>query len=383
MTSGAYQSQNINMSTQNKFSTLRTELDKWAADLGFQQLGVTDIDLGEDLTRFRKWLSMGYHGSMQWMQENAALRENPDLLVPGALRVISLRMNYLPPETEAIKVLKSPDKAYVSRYSLGRDYHKLIRKRLAKLAKKIEQYCVEHDIFDSAQQRAFVDSAPVLERQFAEKAGLGSTGKHTLLINRDAGSWFFLGEIITNIPFAIDQTSKEDLCGECEACLKVCPTDAFPAPYTLDARRCISYLTIENKEAIPLEFREPIGNRVFGCDDCQAICPWNKEPQYTQEDDFLPRHKLESSDLVRLFLWSEDEFFANTEGSAIRRIGYERWQRNLSIGLGNAEKSQEIMDALQSRLIGASDMLAEHIRWALDKQHNGKGMRKRKIKRID
>ncbi|VUD40656.1 Epoxyqueuosine reductase [Thalassocella blandensis] len=381
MTSEAYQSQNIVMAAQNDFTELRNLLNNWAQDLGFQQVGITETGLDEDLVRFREWLAKGYHGSMQWMQENAALREDPSLLVPGAVRVISLRMNYLPDDTHPIKILKSSEKAYISRYSLGRDYHKLIRKRLAQLAKQLEAYCTDNQLFGDAQQRAFVDSAPVLERPYAEKAGLGSTGKHTLIINRDAGSWFFLGEIITNIPLPVDKASKEDLCGECDACLKVCPTDAFPKPYQLDARRCISYLTIENKDAIPLEFREPIGNRVFGCDDCQAICPWNKQAPTTAETDFQPRHELDSSDLLRLFLWSEDEFLKFTEGSAIRRIGYERWLRNLSVGLGNAPKSEKIIEALKMRLASAEGMLHEHFSWALDRQLHFKGMRKRKIKR--
>lgn len=294
--------------------------------------------------------------------------------MPGTLRVISVRMDYLPADTDQIQVLKSPEKAYVSRYALGRDYHKLIRKRLSILAKKIEAAA------PGAQQRAFVDSAPVMERPLAEKAGLGWVGKHTLVINAEAGSWFFLGEIMTNLPLPLSQQPQDNQCGDCIACLKVCPTDAFPRPYELDARRCISYLTIENKGPIPEEFREPMGNRVFGCDDCQAICPWNKFARPTQEDDFQPRHGLANSDLLTLFNWNEEQFLSRTEGSAIRRIGYERWLRNLAVGLGNAPSDPNIISALEQRLGTVSDLLDEHLQWALAQQRQPNRRRKRKIK---
>jgi epoxyqueuosine reductase len=256
----------------------------------------------------------------------------------------------------------------------------LIRKRLSILAEKIDAALPEgHPGKGELPQRAFVDSAPVMERPLAEKAGLGWAGKHTLIINSEAGSWFFLGEIFTFLPLPIDQPMQPNQCGECTACLKVCPTDAFPRPYELDARRCISYLTIENKGVIPEEFREPIGNRVFGCDDCQAICPWNKYAQFSKESAFLPRHGLADSDLIDLFMWSEAEFLSNTEGSAIRRIGYEGWLRNLAIGLGNAPSNSRIVQALQSRLNTISAVVDEHILWALTQQQKINYRRKRKI----
>jgi epoxyqueuosine reductase len=361
---------------------LATQIKRWGQELGFQQVGITDATLGEHEERLQAWLSRGYHGSMAWMAEHDNKRSRPAELVPHTVRVISVRMDYLPGDTQQIQVLKNPNKAYLSRYTLGRDYHKLIRKRLAQLAKQIDDALPENYPRNTeSMHRAFVDSAPVMERPLAEKAGLGWVGKHTLVINSHAGSWFFLGEIFTFLPLPIDEPSQLNQCGECTACLKVCPTDAFPNPYELDARRCISYLTIENKGAIPVEFREPMGNRVFGCDDCQAICPWNKYAQYTQETSFLPRHGLENSDLLTLFQWSETEFLANTEGSAIRRMGYDSWQRNLAIGLGNAPSDIRIIEALTQRRESASALLQEHIDWALAQQQKPNRIRKRKIKR--
>lgn len=367
------------MSNHAFFQQLSVRIQKWASELGFDQVGISDTKLGAHEEHLQNWLDQGYHADMEWMKEHQQLRINPELLQPEAIRVISVRLNYLPSETEHIKVLKSPDKAYLSRYALGRDYHKLIRKRLAKLADRVRDAAAEHM---TAQQRPFVDSAPVLERPLAEKSGLGWVGKHTLLIHPKEGSWFFLGEILTNLPLPITTERVPNKCGDCTACLKVCPTDAFPKPYQLDARRCISYLTIENKGPIPLEFREPIGNRVFGCDDCQAICPWNKYAKHTREGDFHPRHQLENSDLLTLFEWDEATFLNNTQGSPIRRIGYERWQRNLSVGLGNAPSSEKIIRALEYRLPQASPMLAEHIEWALQQQHKPDRKRKRKIKAL-
>lgn len=359
---------------------LASDIKIWGRELGFQQVGISDIDLGDAEIRLKEWLAKGYYGSMEWLTAHDNKRSRPADLVPGTLRVISVRMDYLPGDTQQIKILKDPTKAYVSRYTLGRDYHKLIRKRLSTLAKQIDDalpadYPKDHEWIN----RAFVDSAPVMERPLAEKAGLGWTGKHTLIINSNAGSWFFLGEIFTFLPLPIDQPEQPNQCGECTACLKVCPTDAFTAPYELDARRCISYLTIENKGPIPLEFREPIGNRVFGCDDCQAICPWNKYAQFTQETDFLPRHGLADSDLVALFNWTEEEYLANTEGSAIRRIGYEGWLRNLTVGLGNAPNDLRIIEALRAKRESVSAMLQEHIDWALEQQAKPNYRRKRKI----
>lgn len=362
---------------------LAANIKMWGRELGFQQVGITDIELGDAEVRLQEWLAKGYNGTMEWMAAHDNKRSRPADLVPGTLRVISVRMDYLPGDTQQIKILKDPTKAYVSRYTLGRDYHKLIRKRLSTLAKQIDDalpanYPKEHEWLN----RAFVDSAPVMERPLAEKAGLGWQGKHTLIINSNAGSWFFLGEIFTFLPLPIDQPNQPNQCGECTACLKVCPTDAFTAPYELDARRCISYLTIENKGEIPLEFREPMGNRIFGCDDCQAICPWNKYAQFTQETDFLPRHGLADSDLLRLFNWTEKEYLTNTEGSAMRRMGYEGWLRNLAVGLGNAPSDPQIITTLQHKREECSDLVKEHIDWALGQQTKVNHRRKRKIKNI-
>ncbi|MEL7398992.1 MAG: tRNA epoxyqueuosine(34) reductase QueG, partial [Pseudomonadota bacterium] len=257
-----------------QLQALVDNIEQWAQELGFQQVGITDTDLSAEEPRLKEWLDKGYQADMDWMADHGDKRSRPHELLPGTLRVISLRMNYLPTDTDPIRILKSPDKAYISRYTLGRDYHKLVRKRLSKLAQKIQQQATQFYTDADIQQRPFVDSAPVLERPLAAKAGLGWIGKHTLLLNEEAGSWFFLGEILTNIPLPITARAVANQCNDCQACLKVCPTDAFPRPYQLDARRCISYLTIENKGPIPLEFREPIGNRIFGCDDCQIGCPW-------------------------------------------------------------------------------------------------------------
>jgi epoxyqueuosine reductase len=366
--------------------SLAESVEVWGRELGFQQVGITDVDTGKHKQHLQAWLDNRYHGDMQWMETHQDLRNDPTQLVPDTVRVISARMDYLPENPQHIQILKQPKKAYISRYALGRDYHKLIRKRLAILARKLEQRYTELATennwpLDTISQRPFVDSAPVLEKAFAEKAGLGWIGKNTLVLNKNAGSWFFLGEVLTNIPLPVNQTIAENKCGDCTACLQVCPTDAFVAPYTLDATRCISYLTIELKSSIPEEFREPIGNRVFGCDDCQAICPWNKYAKSTQEIDFSPRHQLQNSDLATLFLWTEEEYLKNTEGSAIRRIGYERWLRNLAVGLGNAPKSPDILDALRQREDYPSEMVQEHVLWAIERQKNERKS-KRKIKRV-
>lgn len=362
---------------------LAEQLQQWGRELGFQQVGITDVDLSSHEPKLKEWLAKGYNGSMKWMGEHGNMRSRPDELLPGTIRVISARMDYLPADTEQIKVLKDAEKAYISRYSLGRDYHKLIRKRLSQLAKQLEVEASKLFPDLAIEQRAFVDSAPVMERPLAEKAGLGWAGKHTLIINEKAGSWFFLGEILTNIPLPVNLSIPENKCGSCTACLKVCPTDAFPEPYTVDAKRCISYLTIENKGPIPVEFREPIGNRVFGCDDCQAICPWNKFAQFSQETDFNPRHNLDNSRLIDLFQWSETEFLKNTEGSPLRRAGYNNWLRNLAVGLGNASSSDEIIEALTQKREDTSEMVQEHIDWALAQQAKPNRRRKRKIKTSD
>lgn len=368
------------MSNASFHAELATNIKSWGRELGFQQVAITDTDLSEHRQAFQNWLDEGYHGDMQWLENNIDKRLQPEQLVPGAMRVISVRMDYLPGDTQQIQVLKDSSKAYVSRYALGRDYHKLMRKRLALLCDRIARETEK--IADVVNQRPFVDSAPVLERPLAAKAGLGWVGKHTLVLNEKAGSWFFLGEILTSLPLPVDHNPQENRCGDCTACLKVCPTDAFPKPYQLDARRCISYLTIENKGPIPEEFREPIGNRVFGCDDCQAICPWNKYAKPTDEKDFRPRHNLDNSDLLDLFTWDEETFLKNTEGSPIRRVGYELWLRNLSVGLGNAPQREDIIAGLNAKRGQVSALVDEHIDWALARQQNPDRRRKRKIKNL-
>jgi len=331
----------------------------WSAELGFQQLGITDIDLSTAEQRLRHWLERGFHGTMHYMEKHGSKRSHPEQLVPGTIRVISVRMDYLPQDQPSmLALLQQQDKAYVSRYALGRDYHKLIRNRLQKLADRIAGEVGEFGY------RAFTDSAPVLEKALAEKAGLGWIGKHSNLINRDRGSWFFLGEIYTDLPLPIDQ-SAEPHCGTCSACIDCCPTNAIVEPFSVDARKCISYLTIELEGSIPVELRSGIGNRIYGCDDCQLYCPWNRFASLTSEGDFRPRHNLDSSDLVRLFNWTEEEFLQNTEGSAIRRIGHERWLRNIAVALGNGPVSAEAMDALTQRRLHESPLVREHVEWAL------------------
>ncbi|TXS89246.1 tRNA epoxyqueuosine(34) reductase QueG [Parahaliea maris] len=339
----------------------------WAAELGFQQVGVADVDLGEHREYLQKWLDAGYHGSMDYMARHGSKRSRPEGLVPGTCRVLSLRMDYHQNDTQPLAVLDNPQQAYISRYTLGRDYHKLIRKRLAQLARRIEQEA------GGGHFRAFVDSAPVLERAIAERAGLGWIAKNTMLINDKAGSWFFLGEIYTDLPLPAGppQTSKH--CGTCTACLDVCPTNAFVGPYQLDARRCISYLTIEHDGPIDPALRPLMGNRVFGCDDCQLVCPWNKFARPTAESDFRPRHNLDAPDLVELFLWDEETYLARTEGSALRRIGHERWLRNLAVALGNAPGSPAIMAALDSRREHPSALVREHVEWALARHRGTQG----------
>ena len=364
--------------TASDYRQLTDNIRLWARELGFQQVGIASIDLGQHTRYLQQWLDANYHGSMAYMSEHGDKRAHPDQLLPGTIRVISVRMDYLPGDTQQVKLLQQTDKAYVARYALGRDYHKLIRKRLAQLAQKIETAVKKRfektgaDNFKPAgkqhiNQRPFVDSAPVLERAVAENAGLGWIGKNTMLINSKAGSWFFLGELFTNIPLPVEQNPDSNHCGTCRACLDVCPTSAFVGPYQLDARKCISYLTIENKGPIPEALRTPMGNRVFGCDDCQIVCPWNKFAKPTDEKDFKPRHGLEQADLVELFNWTEAEFLKNTEGSAIRRIGYERWLRNIAVGLGNGPATEAAKQVLNNKLGFDSGLVKEHVRWALKK----------------
>ncbi|ETN91519.1 Epoxyqueuosine reductase [Gammaproteobacteria bacterium MOLA455] len=356
------------MPETNKLKDLAKKVKAWGLELGFQQVAISQPDLSSASKNLLSWLDKGYQGSMQWMGEHGEKRYTPDQLVEKTLRVISVRMDYLA-DNNMIAVLKDDNKAYISRYALGRDYHKLIRKRLAELGKKIEAE-IDYLGLNHLQltQRPFVDSAPVMEKPIAEQAGLGWIGKNTLLLNDKAGSWFFLGEIYISLELPVDISEQTNRCGNCRACLKVCPTNAFPEPYVLDARRCISYLTIESQEPIPEELRPLMGNRVFGCDDCQIICPWNRYSSKTKEIDFSPRHNLDNSDLVTLFEWTEEAFLNNTEGSPIRRIGYQRWLRNLSVGLGNAPASQRIIDALNKRADDPSALVREHVLWAIKQQ---------------
>lgn len=340
---------------------LNKKIQLFAEELGFQQIGVSDLNLEKHETRLNQWLADGLHGEMGYMAKHGSMRSHPEELVEGTIRVISLRMDYLPPElTPPQDVLRDKNKAYISRYALGRDYHKLIRKRLQQLADKIK---VEIGDFG---YRVFTDSAPVLEKALAEKANLGWMGKHTNLINRKAGSWFFLGEIFTDLPLPITDTQADNHCGKCTACIDICPTQAIIAPYKVDATRCISYLTIELHGSIPVEFRKDIGNRIYGCDDCQLVCPWNRFAKNTKEADFFSRHHLDSAGLLELFNWDEATFLKLTEGSAIRRIGYERWIRNIAVALGNAPKSDEAVNALNNKLAECSNMIAEHVLWALN-----------------
>lgn len=343
-------------------ATLAASIKEWARELGFQQAGICEPQLDEQEAHLQRWLDAGYHGEMDYMAAHGSKRSRPAELVPGTLRVISLRMDYLPGDTRMSQRLAQPEQAYVSRYALGRDYHKLIRKRLQQLAERIQQAIGPFGF------RAFVDSAPVLERAIARQAGLGWVGKHSLILNRRAGSWFFLGELFVDVPLPVDAPLDSEHCGRCTACLDICPTQAFVAPYVLDARRCISYLTIELKGPIPEALRPLIGNRVFGCDDCQIVCPWNRFARPSEQSDFQPRHGLDNSSLAELFLWSEEEFLQRTEGSPLRRAGYQRWLRNLAVGLGNAPSTIPVLQALHARQDDPSELVREHVAWAL-RQH--------------
>ena len=349
---------------------LRAWLGMQAALLGFDGLRITDTHLGPASERLEKWLAEGRHGHMEYMQRHADLRTNPQLLVPGTVRVVCVSMNYLSPESNfdtEWERLEDPSQAVVSLYARGRDYHKVLRNRLQEFAKLIEEK------IGAFGYRVFTDSAPLMEVELARKAGLGWRGKHTLLLNRASGSTFFLGEILVDVPLPLDHEEAEH-CGTCQSCIDICPTKAITAPYQLDARRCISYLTIENPAAIPVEFRSAMGNRVYGCDDCQLICPWNKFAKRTQLPDFAQRHGLGQASLLHLWSWTEAEFEQRHEGSAIRRIGYSRWRRNLAVAMGNALASasvtevvkEEIHQALTKSLPDADALVAEHIEWALN-----------------
>lgn len=343
--------------------TLSENIKEWGRELGFQKVGISDINLLEHEEKLQLWLDNNYHGEMDYMFKHGLKRARPAELLPGTLRVISVRMDYLPENACFARTLKNKNYAYISRYALGRDYHKVLRKKLKQLGQKIEQQV------GLLGYRPFVDSAPVLERPLAEKAGLGWTGKHSLLIDAKTGSWFFIGELMVDLPLPVDQPVEEK-CGSCVACLKICPTQAIVAPYVVDGRRCISYLTIELQGPIPVEFRKAIGNRIYGCDDCQLICPWNRFANTTQEQDYQARQQLEKQPLLTLFNWSETEFLNKTEGSPIRRIGYQRWLRNIAVALGNAPTTAEIVKALNDKLANSdSKLINEHIEWALEQHH--------------
>ena len=329
-------------------------------------MGIADTDLSQAEARFQQWLDKGYAADMSYMWRHGTKRSRPAELEPETLRVISVSLDYQTDERERMhRLLEQDESGFVSRYALGRDYHKMMRKRLQRLAEQISEIAQPH------HYRVFVDSAPVLEKPLAEKAGLGWIGKHTGLVNRHMGSWFFLGEIYTNLPLPVDQPT-ENHCGSCQRCIDICPTAAIVGPYQLDARRCISYLTIEHDGPIPLELRPLMGNRIYGCDDCQLVCPWNRYAQLTDEQDFKPRNNLDESTLLSLFGWSEQQFLTRTEGSAIRRIGFQRWQRNIAVALGNMRtSSQPVIEALSNSRASASTMVLEHLNWALE-QHEKK-----------
>jgi epoxyqueuosine reductase len=340
-------------------SSLAADLQRWSAELGFQRLGIAKIELAGDEAHFLDWLRAGFNGTMGYMSRHGLKRTRPAALLPGTVSCLSVRMNYWPAAAaDAEATLADGNLAYVSRYALGRDYHKLMRHRLQSLCDRIQESVGPFG------HRVFTDSAPVLEKALARNAGLGWIGKHTNLIDRDAGSYFFLGEIYLDLELPLD-TPATAHCGTCSACLPACPTGAIVAPYRLDARRCISYLTIELQGSIPVEFRRAIGNRIYGCDDCQLVCPWNKFARPTAEAEFAPRHGLDSARLTDLFSWSETTFLERTRGSAIRRIGHERWLRNIAVALGNAAVSPAILAALRSRRDDASSVVREHVRWAL------------------
>ena len=348
-----------------KSKLLKKKIIDWSRELGFDGVGFTDIDLKEDETHLLNWLENKFHGEMHYMKKHGVKRSQPDKLMPGTVRVISFRMNYLQDNTyDSKKVLENKNLGYISRYALGKDYHSEMRDRLHIIAKKINREV------DGFKYRAFVDSAPVLEKAIGQKSGLGWIGKNTLLINKENGSYFFLGEIYTNIDFDIDKKSK-NFCGECSECIDKCPTNAIISPHVLDAQKCIAYLTIELKGSIPIKYRDSIGNRIFGCDDCQIVCPWNRFSEETRIEEFTHKHELDSPTLISLFNWTEKEFKKNTKNTPINRISYFQWLRNIAIGLGNAEKNSNIVQILKNKKDDLLDpILNEHIDWAIRKQTN-------------
>ena len=351
------------INTAHDPTELLPRLQTWARSFGFQQLGVSDIDLSQAEQRLNDWLAAGFHGEMQFMERHGSLRTHPEQLLPGTVRVITVRMDYWPSGAEdAWQVIENDQLGFVSRYALGRDYHKLMRKRLLRLSEAIAREV------GPMGYRVFTDSAPVMEKALAEKSGLGWIGKHTNVLNRQHGSYFFLGEIYTDLPLPLTEP-VDDHCGSCSACIDICPTRAIVAPYQLDARRCISYLTIELRGSIPVEFRKAMGNRIYGCDDCQLVCPWNKFAQHTHEMAFEPRDGLDAPRLAVLFSWDEATFLSQLEGSPIRRIGHESWLRNIAVALGNAQSSPEVLAALTARRDDPSELVREHVQWALE-QHS-------------
>jgi epoxyqueuosine reductase len=359
--------------SEEQLSQLAKQIKVWGQELGFQQIAITNTELQQAEQGLTDWLEQGLQGDMDWMAHHGTKRARPEELVVGTHRIISGRMDYWPPDIiNAELVLADSEKAYISRYALGRDYHKVLRQRLQQLSTKIEKE------IGNFGYRVFVDSAPVMEKPLAEKAGLGWIGKHSNLLNKDAGSWFFLGEIYTDLPLPIDAPAAKH-CGTCQSCIDICPTKAIIQPYVVDARLCISYLTIELKGAIPEQLRPLIGNRIYGCDDCQLCCPWNRFATDTPETDFMPRHHLDDVALLKLFDWNEETFLKKTEGTAIRRIGHERWLRNISVAIGNHIRTnyikannennsttEQIIEALKAKLACSSEMVKEHIRWALN-----------------
>lgn len=345
--------------TEEFVAALKVRARYRARELGFADARFTRPDTSEEEPRFNDWLDRGLNGTMAFLAEHGRKRFRGDALLPGARSALTVRLDYLP-EVRTRDLLDHPEKAYIARYALGRDYHKLMRKRLAKLGQWLEQQIGE------LGYRAFADSAPVLERALARNAGLGWVGKNTLVLNRDAGSWFFLGELMTDCPIPPDPPQATEHCGSCTRCLDICPTGAFTRAWELDARKCISYLTIEHSGPIPEELRKPMGNRIFGCDDCQIVCPWTKFTPNTKEPDFQPRHNLDEADLLDLFQWDENTFLKRTEGMAIRRTGYENWQRNLAVALGNGSPRPEAIAALEAAYPNSTPLVQEHIRWALD-----------------
>lgn len=351
---------NDNLNNKN----LAENIKQWGLDLGFDAVGISNINFDHQKDFYQDWLSQGYQGEMQYLERHKNIKFDPKKLLDGTQSIISVRLDYLPLEKNTLDALKQKDQAYIARYSLGRDYHKVIRNKLKKFVKKLESELQPREI----KTRVFTDSAPVLEVEAAKKSGLGWRGKHTLLLNKDHGSWFFLGEIYINQKLPEDKPDS-DHCGTCTACIDICPTGAILGPYKLDARKCISYLTIEHKTSIPVEYRKKIGNRIYGCDDCQIICPWNKYAKLAREKDFHVKNNLDQISLIDCFELNEEQFKSLFQGSAIYRIGHEQWLRNVAVALGNAPKSERVRNVLKSRLESASELLKEHILWAIE-QHN-------------